>query len=1099
MPPCPEPERLAAYLDGQLFPEQRERLEEHLARCGRCTNALADSVRFQTRHGLPLERTQMRWLAAAAMVAMVAVPAVVWLATRAEGPPWRRDPRAPLIAATRDERPLVPRLTGGFHWAPLRETVRSATAVPSTPVAWATYAAADLVRKQATARPSADHLGALADAHLLAGETDQALMTLTRATVTDPGDARLQSDLAAVYLARGQQRGDAADIAAAVELSSAAMNAEPALLEARFNQALALEALHLDVEARQAWKNYLDAENERTWAGEARQHLEALASEPTSQQSSAVELRRAAEVGDPELAALVAGHRYSARRLVERELLPQWGALLAHDSPRAARTLATAQSIARLYAAQTGDSRIEKELAEALAVSGFPAERLGHAHHAIARGETALEAFDIAAARRELERAASLFPAGSVGRRRATVELLVCDYATAGSSPALVAALAQVDDGHGEDLATRARVLWLRGLSEVHLGDEAAAIGHYTAALTALDRLGETEPTAWLHYLLGEVLALAGNDRAAWTHRAAAIAAIPRLEDSNRSYGILAGSATSALQAGQPRLAKALLEELSARGYADTPIREAELRLRLARVELRLGNRPVALAHLARAGSAVHGIGDAAMQRRLAADFDATRGTITPSPQVAVTALSRALTTFGELHATERLPGLLLERARAYRRAGGDALAERDLNQAIALLETHPALDLREDLWLNGTDLADFLYDEMASLALSRDDSIRAFSWVERAGNRDLATVNGEATAISRPSPALPAQLEAGTTVLAYRLLGGRALLWRIDRGGLRLIPLHASPDELKRLAANLDADLVAGSWTRGDTETAARLYRELVAPAALDADVRKLVVVPDPRLAALPFAALVDGRGRFLIETSALTVSPSVGYYLHARRRWRSLAAETASAMVVGDPRTDGRVFPGLESLPGAADEARRVARLYPDATLALGEAATRTALVASMGSRAIVHVAAHAMVDDSLPSRSALALAPGNDSGGGSLYAEEIRDLSLPLTRTVVLAVCGSTSSPRPGDTAGRLGLASAFLAADVPTVVATLWPVKDQRTVALVTALHTRLRAGDDPATALRFAQLQQLTSSDGALRSPATWALFQALGG
>jgi CHAT domain-containing protein len=385
----------------------------------------------------------------------------------------------------------------------------------------------------------------------------------------------------------------------------------------------------------------------------------------------------------------------------------------------------------------------------------------------------------------------------------------------------------------------------------------------------------------------------------------------------------------------------------------------------------------------------------------------------------------------------------------------------------------------------------------MTKLALSHDDAIGAFSWIERANSRALAA--GNSGAVARPPAALPAQLDDGTTLLAYRLLGDRALLWRLDRRGLRLIRLSTSPAEIKRLAASLDADLVAGSWTRGSADAAARLYRELVAPAALGGDVRKIVVVPDPRLAALPFAALVDARGRFLIETSALTVSPSVGYYVHAQRRWRSLAGEAASAMVVGDPQTDGRVFPGLDRLPGAADEARRVARLYPNATLATGEAATRAALLASMGSSAVVHLAAHAMVDDSLPSRSALALAAGHGSEGGALYAEDIRGLDLPRTRTVVLAVCGSASSARPSGAAGRLGLAQAFLAADVPTVVAALWPVKDQRSVDLLTTMHRRLRAGDEPAQALRFAQLQLLTSSDSALRSPATWALFQALGG
>jgi len=45
----------------------------------------------------------------------------------------------------------------------------------------------------------------------------------------------------------------------------------------------------------------------------------------------------------------------------------------------------------------------------------------------------------------------------------------------------------------------------------------------------------------------------------------------------------------------------------------------------------------------------------------------------------------------------------------------------------------------------------------------------------------------------------------------------------------------------------------------------------------------------------------------------------------------------------------------------------------------------------------------------------------------------------------------------------------------------------------------ALHAGLSRGDEPADALRAAQLGLLRSPDRALRSPATWAAFRAIGG
>ena len=83
---CPEPERLAAYLDGRLFPEQRERLEEHLAACDGCANAIAEAMRFDALTSpAPARAHRDRWVAAAALA--VVAPTAAWLALGSERPP----------------------------------------------------------------------------------------------------------------------------------------------------------------------------------------------------------------------------------------------------------------------------------------------------------------------------------------------------------------------------------------------------------------------------------------------------------------------------------------------------------------------------------------------------------------------------------------------------------------------------------------------------------------------------------------------------------------------------------------------------------------------------------------------------------------------------------------------------------------------------------------------------------------------------------------------------------------------------------------------------------------------------------------------------
>ena len=1101
MPPCPEPERLAAYLDGQLFPEQRERLEEHFARCGRCANALADSVRFQTRFGPPArEGMRTRWAAAAAVV-LVAAPTALWVATRADGPPWRSNPRAPLIAATAEERPLVPRLTGGFHWAPPRETLRSASAAPASETSWATYAAADLVRRQTSTTPSPDRLGALADAHLLAGDLDRALVTLARATAADPDDLRLRSDLAAAYLARGQRLGTAADLAAAVETASEVRAAEPSLVEAQFNLALALEGLQLRGEARSAWNAYLAAETDPQWTAEAERHLRELHETTAPRAFSTAALRSAAQPGDGALPALVAAHRFQARRLVEWELLPEWGtAVEAGDGAAAKRALDSAAAIARLYAEQTGEGRLAKQVAEARAASGPAARRLAAAHRALGRGEAAIERMDSAVALAELARAAASFPLSSIGSRRASLELLIAQFTAQGLAGGLPSRVEQRAALGGDDIATRARLEWLRGVIAGNQAKPGQAIGLYLSALAAFERLGEAEPAAWMHSLLSEAYTLAGDERGSWQHRAAAVAAASTIDDPRRSFGILLGAASWSLLSGHPWLAESFLDELKTRGYASQPYEQAYVLLWRARVRLELGDRPLATSELAEMALATRTLPPSGVRDWLTAELAATRGITAGSSERAVTAISQALATFRARQTAPRLPGLLLQRSLAYREVGDAAAAERDLREGIALLEQQPRLGLDDEVWLTRLDGADALFDQMVAIELGRARPDQAFMWSERARRRALAAYAGNAQRLEPLSPErVGRELEAGTTLLSFALVGDQALLWRVDGSGSRLIPLRASSHQISSWVGMLDADLAAGEWTRHSEEVAKQLHAALIAPAALARGTSRLIIVADKSLTTLPFAALVDHAGAFLVQRYTIEMAPSAAFYLHARDRWQSLAGEQPSALVLGDPRVDEQLFPGLPPLPGAADEARRIAALYPGSILMTRERATRDALTAGLAGHAIVHLATHALVDEASPSRSALALAarrPGD--GTGVLFADEISTLALARTRTVVLASCGGTAGPlAPWD--GRMSLPRAFLSADVPTVVAALWPIGDRRSVELLTGLHGRLRAGDDPASALRGAQLRLLASSDRRLRSPATWALFQVLGG
>lgn len=131
-------------------------------------------------------------------------------------------------------------------------------------------------------------------------------------------------------------------------------------------------------------------------------------------------------------------------------------------------------------------------------------------------------------------------------------------------------------------------------------------------------------------------------------------------------------------------------------------------------------------------------------------------------------------------------------------------------------------------------------------------------------------------------------------------------------------------------------------------------------------------------------------------------------------------------------------------------------------DGKILIGEEASERALKRAAHSRVrILHLAAHALVDDEHPERSSLVLSPGAPEEDGLLQFREILDLDLD-DQLVLLSACRSGGGPIIGGD-GILGLASAFFRAGARTVVAGLTPVRDDEASVLVVELGKNLGKG------------------------------------
>ncbi|HZE89942.1 MAG TPA: CHAT domain-containing protein, partial [Verrucomicrobiae bacterium] len=296
----------------------------------------------------------------------------------------------------------------------------------------------------------------------------------------------------------------------------------------------------------------------------------------------------------------------------------------------------------------------------------------------------------------------------------------------------------------------------------------------------------------------------------------------------------------------------------------------------------------------------------------------------------------------------------------------------------------------------------------------------------------------------------------------------------------------------------------------RDDSEGAgaASLYRDLFAEGlrGLPERITHLIVVPDGPLHKLPIDALrTEAEGLPLAARFEISIAPSCSTWL----RWSGAPAVTAASplLALADPALDAgpsapaayraaTVASGLRlgSLPRARDEARSLAgSLGAGSRIALGADATeRFMKTVDLRSFRMLHIAAHAVVDEAHPERSAVLLAPGADDEDGLLQIREIVGLDLK-GRLIFLSSCDSASGTVV-EGEGVMGLARAFFQAGAVGVVGSLWPIRDDEAALMVDAMATHLGRGASIASALASARRDRLKAGAPA----ADWAALVVLG-
>jgi CHAT domain-containing protein/predicted DNA-binding protein YlxM (UPF0122 family) len=328
--------------------------------------------------------------------------------------------------------------------------------------------------------------------------------------------------------------------------------------------------------------------------------------------------------------------------------------------------------------------------------------------------------------------------------------------------------------------------------------------------------------------------------------------------------------------------------------------------------------------------------------------------------------------------------------------------------------------------------------------------------------------------------------------------------------------PTNLSPKKLARESANNSVGVPPRQINR-HLHQSYQLLIEPIANLLPQNESDRVIFIPQGVLFLIPFSALQDAAGNYIIEKHTVLIAPSIQVLdLTRQQQQRARAHPRAQVLVVGNPTmpsirsSPNEVPTPLSPLPGAQTEAIEIASILNTQAI-VGKDATERAIVQRMPQARIIHLATHGLLneiqdrDSGVP--GAIALAPdrtptgagtgapplhqGDAAGDGLLTSEEILNLKLNA-ELVVLSACNTGRGKISGD--GVLGLSRSFIAAGVSSIVVSLWFVPDAPTADLMTEFYRQLQQNSDKAAALRQAMLATMRRHP----QPSNWAAFTLIG-
>lgn len=961
--------------------------------------------------------------------------------------------------------------------------------------------------------PSAENRHHLGVFYLIQRNFAGAIRELEKAFALDDKNAKIANDLGSAYFESAQDEPNEKKLklAKALEKFSRAVELDANLLEALFNKSLCLQESGLYNEAKESWQKYLEKDSSSGWAEEARKSLQSLESSKTTSKTKE-------QVLEDFLAAFRSDDRESAWKIncqTKDMLLEVWlpdQLTRRYLKTREPENLDALTFIGEFEKTRNADFFVAELAGFYSKIKDSQVENLRAAKDLMRNGYKALKDGKSAEAAAIFEEAASLFSENGNDLEEKLAELWAaqCKPREGNIEESLKTLNAL------EKYSKEKKYKWLYGqaiywISEnyffqneftkrIELCKQSLSISEQirdtygrqksiNGLMDTFDKLGELGealkylgrmPDARELYYYGTKQARRDNVFTAnlfnrlqmfataesFGRESLALARkMPDKSDEiNGSLELLAK-----IYAKEKRFEEALHFADESKMLAQEKTESSLRTFILAKATLRTAD---AKREMHRCGEALN-------------DYDAAIGFYSQIPQI-------------------RLNDFVIHKGKllCFQELNQDNDLQAELETVLNLSEKYRSEILKDDERQAFFDNEQIVYDVAVENSLSKNDSVKAFELAESSKARsllDLVERKNAENLLPQVSKSLSlteiqARMPENVQIVQFAVLSKKTLVWTLTKNEIKTVGINVSADDLEEKVLDY-LNLIKEKSGKTEIEKSGKeLYAMLVNPVLSNLDSSKeICLIPDKSLLQLPFAALESESGKFLLEDFKIFDSPSASVFVFASEKARELEkVKDERLLSVGNPAFDKEQNAGLAALPSAEEEARTIAKFYPNAEQFLAANATKTNFMTRLPNAEIIHFAGHYVAAET--SNYSKLLFADDD-----LRSFEIAETRLPNSKLIVLSAC-RTGIEKFYKGEGAIGIARTFLAVGTPVVVASRWQVDSEATKDLMIKFHRKRREkGLTSIEALREAQIEMLRGGDENFRQPYFWAAFSVIGG